>query len=230
MTTIGLIGGMAWHSTLEYYRVINEVVAERRGGHASAHLVLESLDFAAVRQCQIEGDWARAGRMLSDAGHNLERAGADVVLICTNLMHRVADDVEAALDVPLLHIADAVAERARANGWTRLGVLGTSWVMEQDFYLDRLARNGLTPLVPDAEDRAEIDRVIFEELTQGRIEDVSRKTYVEIIDRLRLAGADGVVLACTEIGLLVSDEDSPLPLIDSMRVHAEAAAELSLRG
>lgn len=227
--TIGLIGGMAWHSTVDYYRVINEHVAARRGGHASAHLLLESLDFAEVRQCQVDGDWERAGRLLAEAGQRLERAGADTVLICTNLMHRVADDVDAALGVPLLHIGDAIAERARAHGWTRVGVLGTSWVMEQDFYLGRMSAAGLDPIVPDAEERAEVDRVIFEELTQGLVDDVSRKTYVEIIERLRDAGAEAVVLACTEIQMLVGEDDSPLPVLDSMRIHAEAAAEFALR-
>jgi aspartate racemase len=230
MTTLGLIGGMTWHSTLEYYRVINERVAAERGGHASAHLLMESMDFAEVRRCQVDDDWAGAGRLLADAARRLEAAGADTVLLCTNLMHRVADDVDAAVDVPLLHIGDAIADRARQHGWTRVGVLGTSWVMEEGFYLDRLSRTGLRPLVPDAADRADADRIIFDELTTGRVEDVSRRAYVEIIGRLRDAGAEAVVLACTEIGLLVGPDDSPLPLLDSMRVHAEAAADLALDG
>ena len=135
MQTIGLIGGMSWHSTVEYYRVINELVAQQRGGHASAKIALQSLDFAEVRACQTSGDWDRAGRLLAEAGRRCEQSGADLVLICTNLMHRVADDVQAAIDVPLLHIADAIADRAREQGWSRLGVLGTRWVMEEDFYV-----------------------------------------------------------------------------------------------
>jgi aspartate racemase len=222
--TIGLIGGMSWHSSLEYYRTINEYVAARRGGHASAHVVMESLDFAEVRAHQVSGDWAAAGQLLADSGRRLQDAGADVVLICTNLMHRVADEVESALTVPLLRITEAICDRARAEGWERIGVLGTSWVMEEDFYLAPLRAAGLEVHVPEPTRRREIDRVIFEELTRGRIEEASRARYVGAIEQMRTDGAQAVVLACTEIELLVRPEDSPLPLLDSMRVHAEAAA------
>ena len=191
MQTIGLIGGMSWHSTVEYYRVINELVAERRGGHASARIALQSLDFAEVRDCQVRGDWAGAGRLLAEAGQRCEQSGADLVLICSNLMHRVADDVQAAIDVPLLHITDAIADRARESGWSRLGVLGTRWVMEEDFYVGRLARAGLTIDVPGPADRAEVDRIIFDELTLGVVEESSRATYAGIIERLRDAGCRG---------------------------------------
>jgi aspartate racemase len=228
MKTIGLIGGMSWHSTANYYRVINELVSERLGGHASAKVVLESLDFAEVRDCQVRGDWAAAGRLLAEAGQRCERSGADVVLICTNLMHRVADDVQAAIDVPLLHIADAIAQRAGESGWSRVGVLGARWVMEEDFYVGRLARSGLTVDVPDAAGRVEVDRIIFDELTLGRVEDRSRATYAGIIEQLRDAGSEAVVLACTEIELLVRPQDSPIPLLDSMRTHAEAAVAVAL--
>jgi aspartate racemase len=228
MRKIGLVGGMSWHSTLEYYRVLNEQVAAARGGHASARVALESLDFAEVRECQTTGDWARASRLLTEAALRCQASGAESVAICTNLMHRVADDVEAALDVPLLHIADAVAGRARDRGWSQVGVLGTSWVAAEDFYLGRLGRGGLTVHVPPAEEQTEVDRVIFEELTLGRIEESSRATYVEVIERLRDAGAQAVVLACTEIGLLVRPEDSVLPLLDSVVVHAEAAARFAV--
>ena len=166
--------------------------------------------------------------LLAEAGRRCEAAGADVVLICTNLMHRVADDVQAAIDVPLLHIADAIADRAAANGWDRVGVLGTRWVMEEDFYVRRLARRGLTVDVPGAGDRAEIDRIVFDELTQGRLEPSSRDTYLAAIDRLRAAGAQAVVLGCTEIEALVPADASPLPLLDSMRTHAEAAVAYAL--
>ena len=158
MKTIGLIGGMSWYSTLEYYRVINELVQQRRGGHASALVSLQSLDFAEVRAMQQRGDWDGAARLLAEAGQRCAAGGADIVLICTNLMHRVADDVQAAIDVPLLHIADAIAERARREDWSRLGVLGARWVMEEDFYVGRLARAGLTVDVPGPEDRTEVDR------------------------------------------------------------------------
>jgi aspartate racemase len=228
MQTIGLIGGMSWHSTASYYRIINEVVAERLGGHASAPITMQSLDFAAVRQCQVAGDWAGAGDLLGRAAQACVAGGADVVAICTNLMHKVAPAVEAAVDVPLLHIADAVADVASARGWSQLGVLGARWVMEEPFYADRLARHGISTVVPSAPDRELVDRVIFDELTQGRILEPSRAGYVEVIEQLAAQGAEAVVLACTEIELLVSESDSPLPLICSADAHARALAEYAL--
>ena len=228
MKTIGLIGGLSWYSTAQYYRVLNEEVHRRLGGHSSALVALQSLDFEQVRALQLVGDWAGAGRLLAEAGRRCEAGGADVVLICSNLMHRVADDVQAAIDVPLLHIADAIADRARTSGWSRLGVLGARWVMEEDFYVGRLGAAGLDVLVPASDDRTTVDRVIFDELTQGRLEPRSRAAYVAIIDRLADAGAEAVVLGCTEIELLVRPEDCPLPLLDSMRTHAEAAVDLAL--
>ena len=226
--TLGLIGGMSWHSTATYYRVINEAVAAELGGHASARIVLQSLDFAEVRDCQVAGDWDRAAALLATAARHCEDSGADVVAICTNLMHKVADKVEAAIGVPLLHIGDAIADRARERGWDKLGLLGTSWVMEEDFYAGRLAARGLSVEVPGEADRAEADRVIFEELTQGLVLPQSRAAYAGMLERLRDAGAEAVVLACTEIELLVSQEDAPLPLVPSMRTHVEAAAEIAL--
>ena len=228
MQTIGLIGGMSWHSTASYYRIVNETVAARLGGHASARITLQSLDFAEVRACQLAGDWDRAAALLTDAARACVAGGADVVAICTNLMHKVAPQVEAGIDVPLVHIADAVAGLAAPQGWDRLGILGARWVMEETFYADRLGRHGITALSPDAADRDLVDRVIFDELTQGRVEDASRRAYVEVIERLAARGAQAVVLACTEIGLLVSPEDSPLPLIDSADAHARALAEVAL--
>jgi len=228
METIGLVGGMSWHSTVEYYRLVNELVAERRGGHSSAKVTLQSLDFAEIRECQVHDDWDRAGRLIAQAAQRCERAGADRVLLCTNLMHRVADDVQAAIGVPLLHIADAIAEAARSRGWSRLGVLGARWVMEEEFYVGRLAAHGLAVEVPVAEDRAEVDRVIFEELTLGRVREESRAAYAAIVQRLRDRGVDAVVLACTEIELLVRPEDAALPLLPSMRTHVEAAVAAAL--
>ena len=228
MRTIGLIGGMSWHSTASYYRIINETVAERLGGHASAQISLQSLDFAEVRRCQVAGDWAAAGELLGRAAAASVAGGAEVVAICTNLMHKVAPQVEAAVDVPLLHIADAVAGVAGPRGWERLGILGARWVMEESFYADRLARHGITAVTPGAADRELVDRVIFEELTQGSVRDESRAAYVEVIERLAEQGAQAVVLACTEIGLLVGPDDSPLPLIDSADAHARALAEVVL--
>ena len=229
MQTIGLIGGLSWYSTVEYYRVLNERVQRQRGGHSSALVALQSLDFAEVRAMQQAGAWAEAATLLAAAGRRCQDSGADFVLICSNLMHRVADQVQAAIDVPLLHIGDAIVERARVQGWSQLGVLGARWVMEEDFYVGRLSAAGLGIHVPNAEDRSTVDRVIFDELTQGRFRPRSRTAYTSVISRLADAGADAVVLGCTEIGQLVGPEDSPLPLLDSMRVHAEAAADLALR-
>ncbi len=228
MQTIGLIGGMSWHSTASYYRIINEVVADRLGGHASAPIALQSLDFAAIRQHQVAGDWAGAGDLLGRAAQACVAGGADVVAICTNLMHKVAPAVESAVDVPLLHIADAVAGVAATHGWTRLGILGTRWVMEESFYSDRLAGHGISAVVPSSSDRELVDRIVFDELTQGRIVESSRAAYVAVIERLAAQGAEAVVLACTEIGLLVSPSDSPLPLICSADAHARAIAEVAL--
>jgi len=228
MRTIGLIGGLSWHSTLEYYRLVNERVAEVRGGHASARVVMESLDFAEIRECQTSGDWERAGRLLAGAGRRLEASGADVLLICANLMHKVAGDVEAAVDVPLLHIADTLADHAHAHGWSRVGLVGTWWVMDEDFYADRLRAAGLAVDVPSHEDKVEIDRIVFEELTQGRVLDASRAAYVAAIERLRDAGSVALASSCTELELLVGPADSPLPLLESMRIHALAAADWAL--
>ncbi|HRD64500.1 MAG TPA: amino acid racemase, partial [Nocardioides sp.] len=186
------------------------------------------LDFAEIRECQVNDDWDRAAQLLAEAARRCERSGADLVLIGTNLMHRVADDVQAAIDVPLLHIADAIADAAHERGWERLGVLGARWVMEEDFYVGRLARRGLDVVVPGAADRTEVDRVIFDELTQGIVREESRASYTAILERLRDAGAEAVVLGCTEIELLVRPEDAPLPVIASMRTHAEAAVAVAL--
>ncbi len=228
MQTIGLIGGMSWHSTESYYRRINEQVAARRGGHASARIALQSLDFADVRDCQVRDDWRGAGELLAEAARRCEDAGADLVAICTNLMHKVFPAVEAAVSVPTVHIADAVAAVARRSGWTRLGLLGASWVMGETFYPDRLARHGIEVVVPDVAGRAEVDRVIFEELTQGRFLDGSRERYVEVMRDLADRGADAVALACTEIGLLVGPGQAPLPTIDSATAHADLLVDLAL--
>lgn len=220
---------MSWHSTASYYAMINEAVASRLGGHASARICLQSLDFAEVRGYQVSGDWAGAAALLTDAALRCQRSGADVVAICTNLMHKVAPQVEAALDVPLLHIADAVAGEAADHGWDRLGILGARWVMEETFYTERLARHGVTALVPETSDRIVVDRVIFDELTQGRVEAGSRAAYQTVIERLAARGAQAIVLACTEIGLLLGPGDSPIPVIDSAAVHAAALAAYALQ-
>jgi aspartate racemase len=228
METVGLIGGMSWHSTVTYYKIINEAVAAARGGHASARIALQSLDFAEVRDCQVRGDWDRAAELLVDAGRRCVAGGATTVAICTNLMHKVAPQVEAALDVPLLHIGDAVATEAQRHGWGTLGILGARWVMEEPFYADRLARHRIAAVAPGPHDRELVDRVIFDELTQGVVLDASRTAYVDVIGRLADQGAEAVVLACTEIGLLVGAGDSPLPIIDSAEVHARELGRAAL--
>ncbi|HWM75537.1 MAG TPA: amino acid racemase [Nocardioides sp.] len=228
MQTIGLIGGLSWYSTAAYYQVINEQVQQRRGGHASAEIALQSLDFSKVREMQQRGAWGEAGAMLAGAGRRCEAAGADLLLICSNLMHRVADEVQDAVDIPLLRITDAIAARARAEGHNTLGLLGTRWVMEEDFYVGSLASTGLTVEVPAPGDRELVDRVIFDELTQGEVRPDSRTAYGRVAADLAARGAQAIVLGCTEIELLLGPDDVPVPLLDSMRVHAEAAVDAAL--
>lgn len=219
---------MSWHSTIEYYRAINEQVAGHRGGHHSAPLLLESLDFDAVRAAQVAEDWATAADLLAGAGERLVAAGADTLVICTNLMHKVAPEVEARAGVPLLHIADAVAGAVAdtlGDGVGRtVGLLGTRWVMEEDFYVDRLASHGLRALVPDAADRAVVDEIIFGELTKGVVSARGQETFTRIIGEMAEQGAEAVILACTEIELLFRDRAAALPLVDSMAAHSFAIA------
>ena len=231
MKTIGLVGGMSWHSTATYYRLINEQVAARLGGHASARISLQSLDFAEVRDCQVRGDWAGSAELLADATRRCVAGGAEMVGLCTNLMHKNFAALEAAAgehDVPAVHIADAVAAVARSNGWTTLGLLGARWVMEETFYAERLALHGIEVVVPDEAGRDLVDRVVFDEITQGIFRDESRAAYLEVMRDLSARGADAVVLACTEIGLLVDAADAPLPVVDSSVAHASLLVELAL--
>ncbi|MGE7413624.1 aspartate/glutamate racemase family protein [Methylobacterium tarhaniae] len=228
---IGLIGGMSWESSAEYYRIINETVRARLGGLRSARCLMWSFDFGEIEALQHAGRWDEATAELVSAARRLERGGADFVVICTNTMHRMADPVQAAIGLPLLHIADPTAERIRAAGLSRVGLLGTAFTMEQDFYKGRLAaRHGLDVLVPGADDRAEVHRVIYEELVQGRALPASREAYRAVIARLVERGAEAVILGCTEIMLLVRPEDSPVPLFDTTALHAEAAVDLALAG
>lgn len=229
MKTIGLLGGMSWESTLPYYRHVNEAVRERLGGLHSARLVLYSLDFHEIEALQRQGDWAAAGTLLADAARRLESAGADFLLLCTNTMHKVADAIEAASALPLLHIADPTAAAIQAAGLQRVGLLGTRFTMEQPFYRQRLEnRHGIQVLVPDEPDRAEVHRVIYEELCRGVVSEVSRQAYRQVITRLVARGAQAVILGCTEIGLLVRADDAEVPLFDTCVLHAQAAAERAL--
>ncbi|MGW6058541.1 aspartate/glutamate racemase family protein [Streptomyces sp. NPDC055189] len=228
MRTIGLIGGMSWESSAEYYRLLNELVRERLGGLHSARCVLYSVDFAGIERLQAAGEWEQAGEVLARAAEGVEAAGADLVLICTNTMHKVAEQVQAALSVPLLHLADATADAVLRGGVRRVGLLGTAFTMEQDFYRERLAARGLDVLVPDAEGRALVHRVIYEELCVGVVSEVSRAGYQRVIEDLVREGAEGVILGCTEIELLIGQEHSPVPLFPTTRLHAEAAVAAAL--
>jgi aspartate racemase len=228
MKTVGLIGGMSWESTAEYYRLLNELTRERLGGLHSARCVLYSVDFAEIEQMQTQGRWEEAGEILAAAARALEKAGADMLLICTNTMHKVADQVQAAVAVPLLHLADATADAVLAAGIHQVGLLGTAFTMEQDFYRGRLEARGLKVCVPDAEDRAVVHRVIYQELCLGVVKDDSRQEYRRVIGSLVEAGAEGVILGCTEIELLVKSKDSPVPVFPTTRLHAEAAVDAAL--
>lgn len=231
MRCIGLIGGMSWESTAEYYRLINDEVARRLGGLHSARIVMSSVDFAEIERLQVAGDWDTAGDLLAREATGVEAAGADLLLLCTNTMHRVADRIEEAVTIPFLHLADATAKAVRAAGVQRVGLLGTAFTMEQAFYRDRLAAHGLEVLVPDVPDRAEVHRIIYDELCHGTIRPESRQTSLEVIDRLVDRGAEGVILGCTEIELLIDPaEPSAVPLFPTARIHAEAAVDAALDG
>lgn len=226
----GIIGGMSWYSSLEYYRTINTLVQQALGGHHSARLALESLDFDQIRSYQVAEDWTSAGQELAAAGARLEQAGCGLVLIATNLMHKVAPAVADEIDVPLLHIADAVAVQAIEAGHARLGLLGTAWTMRETFYADRLLRHGLTTVVPDSSMQSALDTLIFDELTQGVFSEPARQTFLEAIDQLVAQGATAIILGCTEIGLLITDADTPTPLLDSAQAHAECVARWLISG
>ncbi|UNZ21308.1 aspartate/glutamate racemase family protein [Streptomyces sp. 891-h] len=228
MKVIGLIGGMSWESTAEYYRLLNELTRRRLGGLHSARCVLYSVDFAEIEQLQVHGRWDEAGQVLADAARSLESAGADMVLICTNTMHKVAGQVEAAVRVPLLHLADATADAVRAAGVRKVGLLGTAFTMEQDFYRARLEAGGLGVCVPDTGGRALVHRVIYEELCLGIARSASRTEFQRIIRDLAAAGAEGIILGCTEIELLIGQQDSPVPVFPTTRLHAEAAINTAL--
>ncbi|MGB6009172.1 aspartate/glutamate racemase family protein [Castellaniella sp.] len=229
MKTIGLIGGMSWESTVPYYRQINEAVKAGLGGLHSARIVLYSVDFAEIERLQHAGDWDAAGVILADAARALERAGADFLVLCTNTMHKVAPAIESAVGIPLLHIADPTAAAIRQAGLSRIGLLGTAFTMEQPFYRDRLQdRHGIKVLVPDADDRALVHRVIYDELCLGRIEAASRQAYRAVMQRLVDQGAQGIILGCTEISLLVGPQDAGVPLFDTTAIHAQAAAQAAL--
>jgi len=231
MKTIGLLGGMSWESTILYYQLLNLGVRERLGGLHSARILMHSVDFARIESYQVAGQWEQAGRELADAALGLQQAGADMVLICTNLMHKVAPMIEAAIDVPLVHIADAAGQAIASQGLKRVGLLGARYTMEEDFYRQRLQeRFGIEVVIPDAADRELVHRVIFEELCRGRFTSTAHEAYLGIIDKLQQAGAEGVVLGCTEIPLLVRQKDCALPLFNTTALHAEMGLTLAFAG
>jgi len=229
MKIIGLIGGMSWESTVTYYRLINEGVKQRLGGLHSAKILLDSVDFHEIERLQSSGDWDSAGVMLASSARALEHAGADFLVLCTNTMHKVAPAIENGVTIPLLHIADATAAQIKRAGLRTIGLLGTRFTMEQDFYRGRIEAHGIKVVAPDAEDRDLVHRVIYDELCLGDIRDDSRNAYREVIARLAARGAEGIIFGCTEIGLLVSAADSPVPVFDTTAIHAASAVEFALR-
>ncbi|MFM4968314.1 aspartate/glutamate racemase family protein [Aeromonas veronii] len=229
MKCIGLLGGMSWESTVSYYQALNRGVRAQIGGLHSARVLLNSVDFAGIERLQHAGDWPATARLLAAEARKLQDGGADFLLIGTNTMHKVAPEIEAAIDIPLLHIADATATKLRADGITRVGLLGTRFTMEQDFYKGRLQeRFGLAVLVPDEAGRERVHRIIYDELCLGEIRESSRAEYLAIIEGLAAAGAEAVILGCTEIALLVGDARAAVPLYDTTAIHAEAAVALAL--
>lgn len=228
MKTIGLLGGMSWESTQTYYRLLNEGVKTRLGGLHSAKIVLYSVDFADIEALQHKGDWGATARILSDAALSVQKAGADFLMIGTNTMHKVAPEIEQAIGIPLLHIADATAKVLARDGISRVGLLGTRFTMEQAFYRERLENAGIDVVIPDEPQRHLIHRVIYEELCLGQIVADSRRAYLEVVDSLAERGAEAVILGCTEIGLLIRQADTPVPLYDTTGIHAAQAVELAL--
>lgn len=230
MKTIGMLGGMSWESSLAYYRIINETVKARMGGLHSAKSLMLSFDFEEIEALQRSGDWEAAARLMADAACQLELGGADFIIICTNTMHKVAEAVQAAVQLPLLHIVDPTADQILAQGIKRIGLLGTSFTMEEDFYKARLSEEyDLEVLIPDRRGRRAVHDIIYDELCQGIIEQSSRAQYREIMTGLIERGAEGIILGCTEIGLLVKQADSAVPLFDTTQIHAEAAVDLALQ-
>ncbi len=228
MRTIGLIGGMSWESTAIYYRLANELVRERLGGLHSARVVMTSVDFAEVEELQATGQWDRAGELLAAEAAKLEAAGADFLVLCTNTMHKVAEAIAESASIPLLHLGDVTADAVRSAGLDTIGLLGTAFTMSQDFYRGRLESHGLRVLVPDEDDQALVHRVIYDELCQGVVLDESRRAYVDITDRLVAHGAQGIVLGCTEIELLIGGGDLAVPSFPTTRLHVEAAVDRAL--
>lgn len=230
MKTIGLIGGMSWESSLEYYRIINQIVKEKLGEPHSAKCIMYSVDFAEYEKLQHEGKWEELTEKMVDIGRKLEAAGSDLVLICTNTMHKMAPQVQESIQVPLLHIADAAADEIKSRDMKKVGLLGTKFTMEQDFYKKRIKDNyGIDVIIPKQEERDVVHKVIYKELISGIINQSSRKKFQKIIENLKVRGAEGIILGCTEIPLLIKDKDSAIPVFDTTMLHARKAVKLALR-
>ena len=230
MKTIGLIGGMSWESTASYYQLINETIKEKLGGLHSAKILLYSVDFAEIERYQASGDWDKSAEVLSQIAQNLEQAGADFIVICTNTMHKVAPQIQKTISIPILHIAQATADALLENGIKKVGLLGTKYTMTQDFYKEKLFEAGLDVVIPDQAGVEEVNRIIYDELCLGQIKESSKQAYLAIIDDLKNAGAEAVILGCTEIGLLVKQEDTDMSLFDTTEIHALRAAEFAVCG
>ena len=228
MKTIGLIGGMSWESTVPYYEIINEKVKAALGGFHSGKIILYSVDFAELEDHMSKAEWDENACIIGDIAKRLETFGADMVLICTNTMHKLYPQVQAQVRVPVVHIADATADVLERAGITKVALLGTKYTMTEDFYRDRLVRRGFTVLIPEGDDIEDVNRIIFDELCMGEVKDESREKYIKIIKSLQAKGAEGVILGCTEIGMLIQQKDSPIPVFDTTVIHAERAAELAL--
>ena len=229
LKTIGLIGGMSWESTVTYYKIINETVKEKLGGLHSAKCILYSVDFQEIEECQANGNWEKSGEILGEAAYNLEKAGADFIVICTNTMHKVINQIKEKISVPILHIAEMTAEKILEKGLKNIALLGTKYTMEQDFYKSKLIEKGINVIIPDKNDIEIINEVIYDELCLGTINSDSKKKFLEIVDKLRSKGAEGIILGCTEIGLLIKNEDTDVPLFDTAIIHAEQAAMYSIK-
>lgn len=229
MKMIGVLGGMSWESSLEWYRLANERIRALRGGHHSARILLDSLDFAVIEDMQARDDWDAAGDLLADRARRLEDAGAEVIVLCTNTMHLVADRIQGAISIPFVHIVDSTAEAITRANMRTVGLLGTAFTMEKPFYRERLAERGITALVPEDEDRHIVHAIIYEELVHGVIRPESRARYVAAIERLAARGAEGVILGCTEIELLISASDSPVPVFPTTAIHVDAALAMAAK-
>ena len=229
LKTIGLIGGMSWESTVTYYKIINETVKEKLGRLHSAKCILYSVDFQEIEECQANGNWEKSGEILGEAAYNLEKAGADFIVICTNTMHKVVNQIKEKISIPILHIAEMTAEKILEKGIKNIALLGTKYTMEQDFYKSKLIEKGINVIIPDKNDIETINEVIYDELCLGTINFNSKKKFLEIVDKLRSKGAEGIILGCTEIGLLIKNEDTDVPLFDTAIIHAEQAAMYSIK-